>query len=247
MLGINKVGETGESFPSTHFERSIIFIPKWLDKRVRAFSKSGTTLKNIDGLFSILIPADVSFYLEQVSVISKHPALRPYFESFNMFSYADKASWGANMSNQKAAKKYNELMSILGRGYEANNKSNFEPSDSYVENNTSSSGYGDTRKYVDPVEEQLGSRESIAAILGVNANDPDVDLHNLLVIIEELDADTLIIRLEMIDPDQTKITQIVNQTETNIRKITQYYEIKQVMASPVGKYYTRLVLLSPNS
>lgn len=245
MLGTNNVNEVREVFPSTHFERPIIFIPKWLENRVRTFSKSASTLKNIDGLFSILIPADVSFYLEQVSAISQHPAVKPYFNSFNLFSYADKASWGSNVSNYKKAQKYNELMDILSRGSEANNVNNFKPLDSYVENNTSS-GYAAEPVKVASEVEYLHMHANMAAVLGVNTNDASIDLLNVRVIVEELDADTLIMRLETLDPDQTKTTQVLGQTEANIRKITQYYEIKHVMASPVGKYYTQLVLASPN-
>lgn len=246
MLGTNNVGGGVSGNTETRFKRPIIFIPKWLDKRVRSYSKTDTTLKNIDGLFSILIPADVSFYLDQVSAIAEHPAAKPYFQSFDIFSHADKASWGANISNQKAAKKFNKIMEIYGRGIEANNAHNFAPSDSYVENNTLSSGYGELSTPV-ASESSAFNREDMASILGENANDPELDLLNLRVIIEELDADTLIMRLETIDRDQAKLAQVVSQTEANIRKITQYYEFKQVLASPVGKYYTRLVLLSPNS
>lgn len=224
------------------FERTIIFIPKWLEKRVQAYSKNDNVLKDIDGLFSILIPADVSFYLKQVSAIANHPAVAPYFQSFNIFSHVDEASWKANISNHKAAKKYQEIMEKVIRGGEANEASNFLPLDSYVENNTS--------HYQPPMtagNELPFDRAELAGILGVDANDPNVDLFNLRVIIDELDADTLIMRLGTVDPNQSKIGQILSQTEANIKKITQYYEFNKVTATPVGKYYFRLVLSSPNS
>lgn len=223
------------------FERSIIFIPKWLDKRVETFSKNTKTLKSIDGLLSILIPADVDFYLRQVSAISSHPALRPYFQSFNVFSHADAASWGANISSQKAAKKYNEIMGILNRASAANTPSAYSPEltplDSYVDKNAPMPVTSD---------QQIMDRAELAGILGVDQNDPDVDLYNLRVVLSALDADTLVIRLETIDPDQNRISQILQQTEANIKKITQYYEFSKVMASPIGKYYNRLVLTAPN-
>lgn len=246
MLGINNVSEPGSYTPDTRFNRSIIFIPKWLENRARAYSKSDKTLKDIDGLFSILIPADVSLYLSQVQAVANHPACKPYFNSFNVFSHADKASWNAGISNHRAAKKYNEIMDILQRGSEANNKQNFAPLDSYVENNTSSDGYG-VGPLPDHSEGSGLDRAELAGILGVDPNDPSVDLLNLRVIIEELDADTLIMRLTLSDPDQNRISQALAQTEANIIKITQYYEFKQVIASPVGKYYSRLVLVSANS
>lgn len=246
MLKLNNVGEQGLNIPNTHFNRPIIFIPKWLDKRVRDYSKNETVLKNIDGLFSILIPADVSFYLEQVAAISKHPSVKPYMASFDVFSHADRDSWGSNISNFKAAKRYNDLMGILARGSDASNKETYSP-DSYVENNTHRGGYAGA-PMIEATDMDLPySREDIAAILGINVSDNVTDLNNLRVVVDELDADVLVLRVEPLDPDQSVMSQITAQTEVNIRKITQYYEIKQVMASPVGKYYTRLVLSSSNS
>lgn len=225
----------------THsFERSIIFIPKWLDKRLESFSKSDKTLKNIDGLFSILIPADVDFYLTQVSAIANHPSVKPYFQSFNMFSYADSTSWGTNISAKKASKKYNEVIDILMRASEANNEFAYAPTkpqpESYVDKYTPSEEYA-----------AVNDRDILASILGVDQHDTTIDLYNLRVTISELDADTLILRLDTFDPDQNKIAQVLAQTEYNItKKITQYYEFNKVMASPVGKYFSRLVLTSPN-
>lgn len=243
MFGTNNSVAVPIQEPGHSFERSIIFIPKWLEKRVQTFGKNDKTLKDIDGLFSILIPADVSFYLSQVAAISQHPAIKPYFQSFNMFSYADAASWGANISSKKASKKYNEIMEKLQRGSEANNVNNFLPLDSYVENNTDTYG-----KPAQPdVPELTFNHTDLAGILGVNANDPEIDLYNIRVIIEELDANTLILRVGLLDPNQSKIGQVLSQTEANIKKITQYYEFNKVAASPVGKYYFRLVLASPNS
>lgn len=249
MLGTNNNGVAIDNVPHHSFERSIIFIPKWLEKRVQAFSKTDKTLKNIDGLFSILIPADVSFYLKQVSLIANHPSVAPYFKSFNVFSHIDAASWGSNISAQKAAKKYNNLMDIIQRADDANSAHMFAPVDSYVENNTAVKSYDDGVGPLDPGSRDSSTlnRNELAGILGVNANDPDVDLLNLRVIIESLDADTLIMRLETFDPDQSRFTQALHQTETNIRKITQYYEFNKVLATPVGKHYSRLVLLSPNT
>lgn len=234
---------TTPSFGVNHkFDRSIIFIPKWLENRVRAYSKNEKTLKDIQGLFSILIPADVSFYLKQVSAIASHPAVRPYFESFNMYCHVDEASWGANISSQKASKKYQEIMEKVSRGGEANNTFNYLPIESYVENNTSASDLAM------PVQNELPfDRAELAGILGVNPDNPTVDLFNLRVVIDELDADTLIMRLETLDPNQSKISQVLKQTEANIKKFTQYYEFNKVTATPVGKLYFRLVLSSPNS
>lgn len=222
------------------FERSIIFIPKWLDERLAMFSKGKETLKNIDGLFSILIPADVDFYLKQVSALASHEALKPYFQSFNVFSYRDSTSWGTNISAKKASKKYNEVMDILMRASVANDPHHYNPNkqplDSYVDKYTSEDGYA-----------AVAQRDVLASILGVDQHDTNVDFYNLRVILDELDADTLIMRLETIDPDQNKIAQVLHQTEANIRKITQYYEFSKVMASPVGMYYSRLVLATPNA
>lgn len=245
MLGTNINEATASIGPHHSFERSIIFIPKWLEKRVQAFSKTDKTLKNIDGLFSILIPADVSFYLQQVAAISRHPSVEPYFRSFNVHSHIDAASWDSNISAKKASKKYNELMDIIQRANQANDSRQFAPVDSYVENNTSSNSYA-----ISDVQEMAGNRidrNELAGILGVNADNPDIDLLNLRVIIEDLDADTLIMRVELFDHDQSRITQALSQTETNIRKITQYYEFNKVLATPIGKYYSRLVLMSPSS
>lgn len=246
MLGTNNNGVGVLNTPHHSFERSIIFIPKWLEKRVQAFSKTDKTLKDIDGLFSILIPADVSFYLKQVSAIANHPAVKPYFQSFNVFSHVDGASWGANISAQKAAKKYNHLMDIVQRGGGANDPHTFAPVDSYVENNTASDS-GSIIMGRLGVETDSLDRNELAGILGVDVNNPDVDLMVLRVVIDSLDADTLIMRLETFDPDQSKFTQALRQTETNIRKITQYYEFNKVLASPIGKHYSRLVLISPNT
>ncbi len=232
------VGEKSHSF-----ERPIIFIPKWLDKRLVAFSKTSKTLKDIDGLFSILTPADVSFYLDQVSAVSRHPAALPYFQSFNVFSYMDSTSWGTNISAQKAAKKYNKLMDIMIRAKQADIEHNYVKQ-SYVENNTPVVDYDAPTPINDQHRNDIAQ---LAGILGADQNDTSIDFNNLRVILDDLDADTLIMRLELNDPDQNRISQTLVQTEANIKKITQYYEFSKVMASPIGKYYSRLVLTSPST
>jgi hypothetical protein len=141
-----------------------------------------------------------------------------------------------------------DLTYIVTRAAGAVDPTIYGTNESYVENNASGLVSGAFAKSPGPdVPEQGMSREELASVLGVNSNDPNIDFTTIRVIIEELDADTLIMRLDTFDPDQTKLTQVLAQTEANIRKITQYYEFNKVLASPVGKMYSRLVLLSPNS
>lgn len=225
------------------FERSLIFIPSWLEKRLVAFGKSERSIKSIDDLFSILIPSDVSFYMDQMYAIFQHPAVKPYAHSFKFFCPMDAETWGANISNAKAAKRYNELQAIMARARMANDPTIYSPIDSYVENDTTS---GPAMVALNEATQCL-DRKMLGSILGVNPENPDVDLLNLRVVLGTLDADTLTLKVGLIDNSQSKIPEVLAQTEANVKLITQYYEFNKITATPIGKYYCRLVLLSPNT
>lgn len=219
------------------FDRPIIFIPNWLDQRIGAFGKTDKVLKNIDDLFSILIPADVSFYKQQICKLQSHPALAPYFQSFARLDYE---KWSEAESSHKAMKRSHDLMYKLMRGDQA---------DSSIYYGHDKSFNGEVTADVFPIEETEAAIDTklMASLLGFKEDDKDFDPINLRVLINVMDADCLTMRIAPIDKEQSKVPQILDQTISNIRAVTQYYDLKTVMASPMGKLYCRLVLAAPNS
>lgn len=220
------------------FDRPIIFIPNWLEQRIKTFSKTEKVLKNIDDLFSILIPADVSFYKSQISKLQSHPALAPYFQTFSALDYE---KWNEAESSHKAMQRSHDVMYKLMRGSDAASLNYYG-----TNVNLETPGVDDTFP-VAAFEDAPIDTKLLASLLGFNEDDKDFDPINLRVIINVMDADCLTMRIAPIDKEQSKVPQILDQTIANIRAVTQYYDLKTVMASPIGKLYCRLVLVAPNS
>lgn len=222
----------------SQLDRPIIFIPNWLDQRIGAYGKTEKVLKNIQDLFSILIPADVSFYNSQVEALKTHPALQPYYDTFRALDYT---SFDENISNQKASKKSFDTYTKLLRGAESSDPTFYTPNKSFT---------NDSMGSLEPVASDDSVRINpalMASLLGVSPNDPKFDPLNIRVIINDMDADCLTLRIAPIDVEQSKVPQILEQTNENIKTIAQYYDLKTVMSTNIGRLFCRFVLLAPNN
>lgn len=209
----------------TQFDRPLIFVPNWVDYKLGLLKSDEKVLSNFDDIFSILIPSDVSFYLDQWERLKSLPQIKPYYDTFTNSLSSELWQGG----HRKAVKHADAIQAKLSRGAKAYDESLYR--------NDQPTSYVDSTYPVEPGYTPPFDLNELASLLGL---ENPTEASDFLVVINDMNSKCLTLRLRPYETDQSGMGQLIKQTVENFKVISKYYGFERTAATEVGKFYFSL-------